>query len=368
MNCCLRPRSGSRRRRRASLGNRRKKSRSAAGIDHRKVIGRKGTSIAWTSNIGKEEVSGVNATVVERAWIQTWLASSARQDRAVFQLLTNQRELTLKMPPGAAIAKMAVLLDGKRIEVQPSGSERLSIPLANEGELRRYVLEIIYHFDETPPISARKEFAFPQIGPGAWSRRLYWQLILPQNEHVLNDPKGFASECRWGFMGYFWGRQPLLHQAELETWAGATHRTAPPEGFNVYLFSTLGAIEGGVVRTAGRAWIVLFSSGTALLFGLLLIYLPSLRHPATLLALALGLLSLGMIYPEPTILLAQTSSIGLVLALIAGLFVRLFPYRRTSAVEAALVKVELPSTKSPRTVPASAVSVSSTQNLPTLLE
>jgi hypothetical protein len=319
--------------------------------------------------IGKEEISGINTTVIERAWIQTWLTSAARQDRAVFQLLTNQSELILKMPPGAALSKMAANLDGKRIEVRPSGSDRLSIPLANEGELRQYLLEIIYHFDEPSPTSARLQFTFPQIGSGAWNRRLYWQLILPQNKHVLADPKGFVSECRWGLMGFFWGRQPLLSQAELETWVGTSaHRTAPSEGLNVYLFSTLGAIEGGEVWTAARAWIVLISSGAALLLGLLLIYLPPLRHPATLLALAFGLLSLGMIYPEPTIILAQTSSIGLVLALITGLFVRFFPYQPKIAAAPAIMKVELPSTKSPQTVPASVVSVSSTQNMPTLLE
>ena len=121
------------------------------------------------------------------------------------------------------------------------------------------------------------------------------------------------------------------------------------------------------MRIAARAWIVLLSSGTALFIGLLLIYLPWLRHPVTLLVLAFGLLSLGMIYPEATILLAQTSSVGLVLALITALFVRLFPPRQKRFPQPA-IKADIPSTKSPRLVPASVVSVSSTQNLPTLLE
>jgi hypothetical protein len=327
-----------------------------------------GTVDRMNIEIAKEETSGVNAAVIERAWIQTWLTSAARQDRAVFQLLTNQNELTLKMPPGAVLAQMAAVLDGKRIPLSQSGNDRLSIPLSTDGELRRYVLEIIYHFDDASPLAGRLKCDFPQIGSGAWNRRLYWQLILPQNEHVLADPKGFVNEYRWAFQGYCWGRQPSLNQEELETWVGTTHRTAPSDGLNVYLFSTLGAIEGGEVKTAARAWIVLLSSGTALLIGLLLIYLPSLRHPATLLALAFGLLSLGVIYPEPTILLAQTSSIGLVLALITGLFVRLFPHRRKIPAESAIMKLELPSTKSPHPIPASVVSVSSTQNMPTLLE
>lgn len=318
--------------------------------------------------IGKEETSGVTAAVVERAWIQTWLTPTVRQDRAVFQLLTNQSELTLKMPAGAVVAQMAAVLDKKRISLGQSVGERLTIPLSSDGELHRYVLELIYHFDEVTPASGRLKLAFPQIGSGVWNRRLYWQLVLPQNEHVLADPKGYVSESRWAFQGYCWGRQPSLTQAELETWVGAEPRTAPSEGLNVYLFSTLGAIEGGEVTLAGRAWIVLLSSGGALLVGLLLVYLPSLRHPVTLLALAFGLLIAGMIYPEPTILLAQTSSIGLILAILTGLFVRLFPQPRRIPMESAVMKLELPSTRSPQPVPASVVAVSSTKNLPTLLE
>ncbi|MCC6123560.1 MAG: MerC domain-containing protein [Pirellulales bacterium] len=318
--------------------------------------------------IDREETSGVNATVVERAWIQTWLTSSARQDRAAFQLLTNQSELTVALPPEAALSQMAALLDGKRLEVRPMGNDRVSIPLSSGGELRRYALEIIYHFGESAPVATRLKLVFPQIDSGNWTRRLYWQLILPQDKHILADPRGFAGEYRWGFPGIFWERRPLLSQEELETWVGTAHRTGPSEGLNVYLFSALGTVEGAETWTASRAWIVLLSSGTALSVGLLLIYFPALRHPIAILVLAFGLLSLGLIYPEPATVLAQASSIGLVLALITGLSVRIFPPRKKRKSEPPAARAEIPSTKSPQLVPASAVSVATTQNLPTLLE
>jgi hypothetical protein len=304
--------------------------------------------------IGKEDVSGANATVVDRAWIQTcWLSAMARQDRAIFQLVTNQNELTLKMPKGAAISQMVAQLDNKRIEVRPIGKDQISISLPGDAELRRCVLEIRYHFAKTPPLESRLKLEFPQIGSGAWNRRLYWQLVLPQGEHVVVDPKGFVSECNWGFMGYFWGRRPTLDQEELETWVDASHRASLPVGLNVYLYSTLGIVEGGELKIAPRALIVLCSSGTVLFIGLLLIYFPRLRHPSALLALAGVLLSLGMIFPEPTILLAQTSSIGLVLAAITAIILRLFPQRSIVGVKSAVVKVEIPSSRSPRAVPPS---------------
>jgi hypothetical protein len=57
----------------------------------------------------------------------------------------------------------------------------------------------------------------------------------------------------------------------------------------------------------------------------------------------------------------------LALAFVAGLFVKLFPASRKRMAEPP-VKLEIPSSKTPIIVPASVVSVSTTQNLPTLLE
>jgi hypothetical protein len=71
--------------------------------------------------------------------------------------------------------------------------------------------------------------------------------------------------------------------------------------------------------TCGRSFIVLTASGAALLAGLLLIYLPVSRHPASLLTATILLLAFGLIYPEPALLAAQAAVLGLVLALVAGL-------------------------------------------------
>jgi hypothetical protein len=81
-------------------------------------------------------------------------------------------------------------------------------------------------------------------------------------------------------------------------------------------------VKQAEVRTAGRTWIVLWASGAALVAGLLLIYVPIGRHPATLLTLGTALLAAGLIAPEPTLLLAQAACLGLVLTLLAGMLER----------------------------------------------
>ncbi len=316
-------------------------------------------------DVRREVPAAAEALLVDRAWIQSWLTDSARQDRAVFQIATRRKVVEVSLPSGVAAGQVSVLLDGQRAEHHWLAEGRLSIPLSADGEQRLYVLELRYHFSAPRPPRGPMRLEFPRLGDDVWMRRLYWQLVLPPNEHVIVGPQGFNGEHFWSWHGYFWGRQPLLGQAQLETWAGVAPGTALPERDSVYLFSTLGTVDHAELRTAGRSWIVLFASGAALLVGLLLIYLPAARHPAGLLIWALALASVGMVAPEPALLFAQAASLGLALVLLAGLLDRMAARRRRTAKHPASSPSRLESA-STRVPPRSAVvsSPSSTQTLP----
>ncbi|MBN2473677.1 MAG: hypothetical protein JXB62_03640 [Pirellulales bacterium] len=289
------------------------------------------------------------ATVVERAWVQTWLTHSSRQDRAVFRFSTNSTQLELTIPAGTAADHLQMLLDGQRITERAAGQNRWIIALAGDSSVRQHVLELDYYFPGRRPGPGHLSIELPHLGDDVWVRRFYWQLILPQNEHVVVTPEGFISEFTWGWDGYFWGRKPLLGQSDLETWAGVSNRNAAADGIirtshqgaNHYLFGGLGSLARLELRTAGRTWIVLFASGAALVAGFLLIYVPLTRHPGTLFAAAVGLLCAGLLYPEPALLVSQAASLGLALALLAGLLERSVARRRRetalSGVSAAVV-------------------------------
>jgi len=262
-----------------------------------------------------------DSIIVDRAWIQSWLTSAARQDRAVFQFTTNRSELEVSLPTDAA-AQAVALVDGHLVEPRSLGDNRLSIPLTGHSSHRRFVVELRYHFAGPRPPRGAIGMEFPRLNPEAWMRRMYWQLILPANEHLVGNPDGFTGEFVWEWDDWFWGRAPLLDQVQLESWTGAAPRDALPDRVNIYLFSGLGNVTRAEVRTAGRTGIVLWASGAALVAGLLLIYVPISRHPATLLMMGMALLAAGLIAPEPTLLLAQAACLGLVLTLLAGMLER----------------------------------------------
>jgi hypothetical protein len=318
-------------------------------------------------HVRRNERPAAQATAVDRRWIQTWLTSDARQDRAVLQGTTEREELEVRLPAGAAAGRAVVLLHGRPVEPQVLGGNRLlvSLPKPDRGEggrTARFVLELQYDFVGPRPAPGSLSLEFPRIEPDARIGRTYWQLVLPVNEHLIVNPDGLSGEFTWNWEGYFWGRRPLLDQAQLESWSAATRHDPLPRQASYYLFTAMGRIDRATVYTAGRTWIVLSASAAALVAGMLLIYIPRLRHPALLLALGIAVLAVGVIAPEPTLLLAQAAGLGLALALLTGLLDR-GAARRLAARANSAAAHEPGSTRTVYQPPAAA-KPSSTESLP----
>ncbi len=315
-----------------------------------------------------QPVDSSGVTVVERAWIQTWLTKTVRQDRAVFAFTSTGKELQLDIPAGAEPNDVQVTLDGKPLTVPIADCNRLVVPLSNNMNHRRHILELLIHFRRHRTGPGHLVLEIPRLGENVWVRRIYWQLVLPKNEHVVVAPNDFTGEYRLEWNGYFWGRKPLLEQAQLESWVGAENQTPVSAETNRYLFSGLGTEVRCELRTTQRSWIVLGASGAALVVGLMLIYVPVCRRPGTLLTLALALLCVGMLYPEPTLLIAQAAILGLVLTLTAWLLERSVVRRRRSTIvpEISSFILDQGSTKT-QILPPAAGKQSSTQTAPIIV-
>jgi hypothetical protein len=272
--------------------------------------------------------------VVERAWLQTRLPAlpDARRDRLVLQLVTRRRQLDVGLPPGAVREQAAVRLfrlDRDRSTGKTPEELPVAAALADNGDLavhlpagigaRRYVLCLDYQVVSGRTGQGSLPLAFPRLDDGAWVSQMYWQVLLPPEEHLASSPRDFTEEFVWRWNNLYYGRQPMMSQAELEAWVGLPPLGGLPAeaGMNSYLFSTLGWPDSCEIVTVGRSMIVLAASGAALLAGLALIYLRAARHPVILLAASIVLAGGAAIRPELAILAAQAAVLGLVLALIA---------------------------------------------------
>jgi hypothetical protein len=260
------------------------------------------------------------ATIIDRAWIQTWLTEKVRQDRAVFRFRSTDAEVRLALPDGASADEIEAWLDGQPTSPQVSKQRELSIALdAAAGP--NHVLELRYQFVDRPS-PGNLQFTAPQWKPGLWVRRVYWQLILPGSEHLLLTPNDLTPEFAWNWNGLFWQRDPSLEQADLEHWIGARVTAAEPGRSNRYLFSTAGSNVSLDVTTARRSVIVFVASLLVLAVGLILIYVPASRHPLPVVVAAVVLLGAGIVEPETTLLFAQAAGLGLALVVCAFLLAR----------------------------------------------
>jgi hypothetical protein len=267
-----------------------------------------------------EDKQRADGPIVERSWVQSWFSEHARQDRAVYQFVTPQRTFRLRLPTG--VTGVEVVLDGQPIKLEASlAPEQIAVPLGEPSSPpSRHRLEVRYRFPDRSMRLSRGEMAvqIPALEKDAWLRRQYWQVVLPPDEYLVSAPSQLTSENAWEWSELVWGRRPLLEQRQLETWCGAVHDPELPGATNRYLFSATANDAMFELRTARRSWLVFIASGSALLFGLLLIYVPRLQHPAVMLAAIAGLGAAAIAYPEPSLLTARAAAVGIVLVLVAA--------------------------------------------------
>jgi hypothetical protein len=310
-----------------------------------------------------------NPLIVDRCWIQTWLSDRHRQDRAVFRLLTNRDRVEVVLPPGALPESLQVFVDGRRTVPRFRESRRALISFAGGRNGQQAVVEVLYQCGVTGTIAARRQLDAPVLLDCDSTRFSYWQLVLPGHQFLVSSPTNFSPAYTWTWAQPFWRRQPLLEQADLEMWSGARSERAMAIDSNRYLFGSLGPPVRLDVLTLDRSLLVLLSSGAVLVAGLLLIQFPRVRHPTSLLVLAVLVLAAVLARLDAAIVIAQAASVGVLLVLLAGLLKWLLPYRGASHVVVRRSQssiVERGSTKSQGQALAIAGSGSSTKATPHL--
>lgn len=265
----------------------------------------------------------LGTTVVQRAWLQTWLKDSVRVDRGIYQITSDRDSITLRLP-SAVVKEKKLTVQSNHVPVpyrlSPKGE--LTIPLTDRQKHQMFPLEIWYQISEDSRRSMRLEL--PHFGDDTLIRCEYWQLILPQNRHVIGVPAGWTPEYHWGWTnGLFWGRVPSVRMEEIGFQSGVSEETTISPQANQYLFSTLQPVSHTSFQVFERSVIVLFCSSLALLIGLILIYFPRTRYAGSLLGLGIALAAMAVYQPAPVLLMLQASSFGVLLALAAAYIYRI---------------------------------------------
>jgi hypothetical protein len=258
--------------------------------------------------------------------LQTWISGGIEQDRAAFHLRSSNSQATVELPPDAPAGEVEVLVDGQPAHVSSRAAGRIVVRLVGDSsnqpnaaatEPMTHTLEVRFRRPLQQALITRHRLTPPQIDATTELSQLYWQIVLPADEHIVDSPEQLVSASQWQWLGAFWGRRPVMSQTDLEKWLGATAQIAPAADENQYLFTGLLPVSSIALVTAPRWLIVLLASSAALALLVGWFYLPIRTRPWMLVALIVVIAATAISYPTAALLIAQASAIGVVLALLA---------------------------------------------------
>lgn len=160
------------------------------------------------------------------------------------------------------------------------------------------------------------------------TERFYWEIITPQDDHLVWASPSSGRAMRWQFDRWRLYRQPIQTGSELAAWAGASWETRLPPG-NRYLFVGVDA-SGLQTVMMSRMAIWLIAGTTVLLVSCLLTYFPRARHPLLAVTGAVLLSGMTLLLPDASVLAGQVMLVAmLMVAVMAGVGYLLAPKRPT---------------------------------------
>ena len=272
----------------------------------------------WRFHLRTSDTAQRSRLVVSKFWLQTLLLGDLRQERAAWRISSGGSALRIVLPIGAEVEEDQIAIDKQRAVGRREGNV-LVIPITPKPEER--VVEVWYRIAVENSAAAHLESLNPPTIEGAGQvRHCYWQIALPAREHLLAEPAGFTPELAWKWRGSFWERLGTLDQQALERWIGASEQTPLPAEMNAYLFSALRSPSAMPVLLVSRSVLLWTAGAIVLVVGLALLNVRATRRPGVLLLLAVVLGAAGLSWPTSALLLAQGSSVALLILLFAAIW------------------------------------------------
>jgi hypothetical protein len=263
-------------------------------------------------------------TIVECAWLQTWLTGTLRVDRATYRMKSASDLVMLQLPREAAKEyRVIVSVDKQEISPNISSTGMLTLPILPEQRNRPIEVFVEYRFalDTT---GVEVPLMLPTFAKETLVQSQYWQVILDQDRHIVNYPLGWTLEYDWTWNGMFFGRVPSIRKSDLGFLSDSDDTEPAISGTSQYVFNHMQPPTFVTLYIVNRSLIILCSSSVVLLIGLVLIYVPQSRYVGSLFGLAIAMIAALFYQPPLVLLMSQAAVFGIFLALVAGYIYRIF--------------------------------------------
>ncbi len=246
---------------------------------------------------------------IEKIWLQTFSGGEQTRERATLKVIQPPRRLRLPADMLPTDAKIYVTVGGKEVVAIRTKEQMLEFDIPDAVTTATIEVSVWMPTRNRRAIRILKPLLEPW---GINAAEIYWQLILPPNEHALQLSAGAGTGMRWRWDDWRFHRVPRMDDATLAQWAGTTAETGRVVG-NRYLVASVGGLELNAV-TIERS--LLWTLVACVILGLAIgwMYVPFFRHPVSVVTLSLLLGGCGVIWPDAILLIGQ-------LAVVAMLFV-----------------------------------------------
>lgn len=244
--------------------------------------------------------------VMSRVMLTTQCGRGRRYERL---LATVSGSGTLQIPLRAEMPNLTVDL---KVNDQPLPAIRgtdgeLSIALPVD-QLQHTIDLQLWFGQEASSLGTRVE---PAIGVPVGVGQMYWNLVLPADQHVLWASPTLGRAMRWSFDRWRLRRVPTDTEASVAAWAGGNSRDQVTIG-NRYLF--LGSDAASIQIVAlGRATIWATVGGLILLVATLLVSVQRLRSPLMVVVGAVAICGLTLLAPDAAVLVGQLALLAMAL-------------------------------------------------------
>ena len=242
---------------------------------------------------------------VRRAVLRTAVGRDAHYEQ-VLATVQGGEVFRVGLPPGTEDIAVEAFVDQRSRAIRRVG-DQLEVLLL--GDAAAHTVDIrVWIPKKTSSSWARIEPAIRlPVGVG----RVYWQVVMPEDTHVVWGSPTVGRAMRWHFNGWRLEREPTETERTLTDWAGGTDFARLPPG-NSYLY--VGADVPTFEAVVASRWLLWILVGSTVLAGaVVLTYLPSTRHPLTAIIVAIGFTGLLAIAPDAAVLAGQLAVIAMVL-------------------------------------------------------
>jgi hypothetical protein len=275
------------------------------------VLRGRGQDLPLTLRLSQATLPPLATVLVERALIRVSGTRQTGQTYTARYWISQWNTRTLDVAlPGTGARLVGVRLGKHRLTPrQPDGGRkndpaplvRLDIP--RDLVPRPNLLELVYEIPRAEPEGAdpdtrgifrnvRTTLYPPQLLNAVFRGRVYWQVVLPPGEVVLNPDSEATTEQQWGLRGWLPAPLPALSSKDLEHWlTRSAQDSGDGEPSLVCWQTTPSAIH--LVHISQRGWL-LGCSLLVLALGLGLSFVPLTRGPLRVLCwLVVTLIGLG---------------------------------------------------------------------------